>query len=271
MGDVRTPEDEIDKPGYFYPPFKEGWWYEGITYGGHSDYSVDWNRRIKDPKRGWVWKQDAGDPVFAQADGTVSEIEREGGAVYINHYGGLWRTESRHMTDIKVKVGDKVKRGDRIGSIGKVGVVAAVPSEHLHVVHWKRDSVTKPFERTKQSFNGKNIRTSVYNSDSKPSTWDAPEAEYVQGPPPRATWESAFKELNKKYTTSQVLIQSLREQISQAPAGDTELQAKLDTALAELSDLQVDFDNLEDQHLALTTKWNALGVAIDNVVDVYGE
>jgi hypothetical protein len=251
VSDIRTPEDEIDRPGFFYPPFTEGWWYQGITYGGHSDYSVDWNRRTKNGD----WLQDAGDPVFAQADGTVAEIEREGGAVYINHFGGLWRTESRHMDDIAVKVGDKVKRGDLIGKIGKVGLVASpgfTPSEHLHCVHWKRGSLGEPFKRTKQSFYGEPVRTSVWNSDSKPSSWDAPEAVMIQGPPPRATWESTAREALKKLATTERrltftegVVRELRQQIDSAPAGDEALKAQVEQLQLDLAELQTKYDSLK--------------------------
>jgi hypothetical protein len=49
---IRTPEDEVTTAGYLYAPFREGWTYQGATYAGHSDWSVDWNRRT--PAGGWL-------------------------------------------------------------------------------------------------------------------------------------------------------------------------------------------------------------------------
>ena len=188
---IRTPDDEVTTPGYFYPPFTEGWTYEGQTYGGHTDYSVDWNRRTK--TGGWL--EDRGDPVYAQQDGTVAEVDKANGAVFINHFGGAYRTESRHMDPVLVKVGQKVQRGDLIGRIGAVGISPSsgfTPSPHLHVVHWKK--VKGAWQRIQQSYEGKPVRVSVGDSDSRPKTWNPPAKVYLQGPPPKATWESAYRE-----------------------------------------------------------------------------
>jgi hypothetical protein len=194
MSTIRTPDDEVRTPGYFYPPFREGWTYEGQTYGGHTDYSVDWNRRT--PSGGWL--EDRGDPVHAQQDGTVVEVDKANGAVFINHFGGEYRTESRHMEPVLVKAGQKVKRGDLIGRIGAVGISPSsgfTPSPHLHVVHWKK--VKGTWERIQQSYEGKPVRVSVGDSDSRPKSWTPPAKVYLQGPPAPATWESAAKEALK--------------------------------------------------------------------------
>ena len=166
------------EPGWFYPPFRAGWTYHGATYGGHSDFSVDWNRRTEEG--GWV--QDDGDPVLAAADGTVAEVDKRDGLVMVNHYGGLWRTEYRHMRDILVAEGDKVKRGDRLGSIGNIAGDGRSFGSHLHHVHWKRDKVGQPFRRVKQKMLGVPSMSSL-RSDKRPDTWDAPGPHVVVGSP----------------------------------------------------------------------------------------
>ena len=227
---IRTPDDEIDRPGYFYPPFKEGWNYQGITYGGHSDFSVDFNRRTL--AGGWL--QDQGDPVYAQANGTVAEVNKDEGVVFINHHGGLDRTESRHMTDISVKVGQRVKRGDPIGKIGAVGISADsgfTPSPHLHVVHWKRANTGEPFQRTKLSFYGDPIETSVWNSDSQPKSWKPPAPVNVVGPPKPATWEGAYKEAARALTKAEAKIATQQARIDS-------LTTERDAALARVAELE---------------------------------
>ena len=127
MSTIRTPEDEVDKPGYFLPPFTPDWWYQGATYPGHSSGSVDWNRRTKNG--GWL--DDTGDPVLAAADGTVTEVDPRNGLVMLSHKGG-YATEYRHMVGPFPKVGEKVQRGDRIGSIGDVAGDGRSIGAHLH-------------------------------------------------------------------------------------------------------------------------------------------
>jgi hypothetical protein len=73
MADIRTPDDEVTKPGWFTLPFTEGWTYQGATYAGHSDFSVDWNRRTLSG----AWLDDTGDPVLAIADGIFAEVAPE--------------------------------------------------------------------------------------------------------------------------------------------------------------------------------------------------
>lgn len=198
MTAIRTPDDE--RPDWLYPPFREGWHYQGATYGqrveggvtkpGHSPYSVDWNRRT--PGGGWL--QDLGDPVLAPQDGTVAEVDKAEGLVLLNHHGGLTRFELRHMQDIRVKPGQKVKRGDRIGSIGDVAGSGRSTAPHLHTVQYARKSTSEPFKRVRMTIEGKPVATSVGDSDTRPESWKPPTPVMLQGPPPKATWESAYKE-----------------------------------------------------------------------------
>jgi hypothetical protein len=182
---IRTPDDEIDRPGYFYPPFNEGWWYQGATYAGHSDFATDFNRRTKNG--GWL--DDRGDPVRAIADGTVAEVQPADGTVFLNHFGGTYRSEYRHMEPVTVKEGQKVQRGDILGRIGEAG--NAPNGTHLHHRHFKKvNGVWKPI---KMRFYDRDIAASVFDSDTRPASGDWPGTVMLEGPPPRATWESAAK------------------------------------------------------------------------------
>lgn len=188
MDKILTPEDEISRPGYYYPPFKEGDWYQGATYAGHSDFAVDWNKRTK--AGGWL--DDRGEPVLAAADGTVAETTPVDGYVAIDHYGGLERTEYRHMQPVMVKPGDKVKRGDQIGKIGEAG--NAPNGTHLHHVQYKRDKLSQPFHAVQTRFLGKTVDVSVGDSDTRPKAWKPPTPVMIQGPEMRATWERSYRQ-----------------------------------------------------------------------------
>lgn len=235
MSDIRTPDDEIERPGYFYPPFEAGKGYQGATYGrriedgqvkpGHSPFSVDFNRRT--PSGGWL--QDQGDPVLAAADGKVGEVDRSEGLVMLDHEGG-YRTEYRHMQDIRVKVGDRVERGERIGSIGDVAGSGRSTSAHLHHVHW-RDG-----KRIKMRFLGEPVATSIGDSDTRPPSWDPPAPVYVVGPPPKATWQGAFKAQRAEAVKLQRALEAAQKEARLATAAVAELRAALTTAEAALTE-----------------------------------
>ncbi len=79
----------------------------------------------------------AGTEVIATADGVVKSIERatklEGTKIVINHGNG-YTTVYSHLSDVLVRSGRSVKRGDVIARVGNTGVSFA---PHLHYeVRW---------------------------------------------------------------------------------------------------------------------------------------
>jgi murein DD-endopeptidase MepM/ murein hydrolase activator NlpD len=74
---------------------------------------------------------DYGSPIYATADGTVTYAGWENGygrLVKISHAFGI-ETRYGHMSQIRVDVGQKVSRGDRIGDMGNSGRSTGT---HLH-------------------------------------------------------------------------------------------------------------------------------------------
>jgi murein DD-endopeptidase MepM/ murein hydrolase activator NlpD len=72
-----------------------------------------------------------GQPVYATADGTVTEAGYHGAygkSILINHGFGL-QTRYGHLLDYTVKLDDRVKRGDVIGRVGATGRATGY---HLH-------------------------------------------------------------------------------------------------------------------------------------------
>lgn len=70
-------------------------------------------------------------PIYAPADGTVNVVAKRGGfgnSVEIDH-GNNIKTEYAHLTKSLVKVGDTVKRGDKIAIQGNTG---RSTGQHLH-------------------------------------------------------------------------------------------------------------------------------------------
>jgi murein DD-endopeptidase MepM/ murein hydrolase activator NlpD len=84
-----------------------------------------------------------GTPIFAAADGVVKLARYNGGygnCVYVDHIYG-YETRYGHMSKILVRVGQKVKRGDKIGLVGKTGLAEG---PHLHYEVRFNDNVLDP-------------------------------------------------------------------------------------------------------------------------------
>lgn len=80
---------------------------------------------------GMDFSADVGTPVYATGDGTVATAGWESGygkSIVINH-GYNYVTRFAHLSDIQVKPGQAVKRGDLIGKVGNTGKSTG---PHLH-------------------------------------------------------------------------------------------------------------------------------------------
>jgi len=77
-----------------------------------------------------------GTPIYATGDGIIERVIKNFGGygrqIIIRHGFG-YKTLYAHMQDIEVNVGQKVKRGDKIGTVGNTGLSTA-PHLHYEVV-----------------------------------------------------------------------------------------------------------------------------------------
>lgn len=96
-------------------------------FGGRSDpFGRGWRRHEGQDMAGAY-----GSPILATAEGTVTFAGWESGygrLVKIRHEFGI-ETRYGHMSQIRVSVGDRVSRGDRIGDMGNSGRSTGT---HLH-------------------------------------------------------------------------------------------------------------------------------------------
>lgn len=101
----------------------------GVSRGGYIHQGWD----INEP--GTTCDQDEGESVFSILDGEVMDVEKvQGGGVVVysdTPHGPRW-IRYGHTKDILVKVGQKVKSGERIASIGNVFAGGKICS-HLHL------------------------------------------------------------------------------------------------------------------------------------------
>lgn len=98
-----------------------------------SGFGMRMHPVLKVPKlhKGTDFSANTGTPIYATGDGKVKLAGRHGGygnAVIINHGYG-YETLYAHMSRIKIKNGQAVKRGDVIGYVGNTGLSTG---PHLH-------------------------------------------------------------------------------------------------------------------------------------------
>ena len=87
--------------------------------------------KIRKFHKGMDFTAPTGTPIFASGNGKVTRAQRSatfGKVVYIDHGYG-YKTIYAHMSKIKARRGQKVKRGDLIGYVGNTGRSV---SAHLH-------------------------------------------------------------------------------------------------------------------------------------------
>lgn len=89
------------------------------SYRSTSGFGPRWGRMHE----GHDWAGGKGTPVHATADGVVTHAGRLGGygnLIKIRHEFGF-ETRYAHLSRIRVKVGQRVSRGERIGDMGNTG------------------------------------------------------------------------------------------------------------------------------------------------------
>ena len=97
------------------------------NYRSTSGFGPRWGRSHE----GHDWAGARGTPIHATADGTVVHAGRQGGygnLIKIRHDFGF-ETRYAHLSRIRVQVGQRVSRGERIGDMGNTGRSTGT---HLH-------------------------------------------------------------------------------------------------------------------------------------------
>ncbi len=87
--------------------------------------------------------------VFASEEGEVSAIyndPRYGVSVEITHEGDIKTVYSNLKDDLSVKVGDKVKKGDAIGTVGDTATSEIAEEPHLHFEVLAKDVSVNPLD-----------------------------------------------------------------------------------------------------------------------------
>ncbi|MCB9618676.1 MAG: peptidoglycan DD-metalloendopeptidase family protein [Sandaracinus sp.] len=134
-GVVDSSSDALSGAPRFQLPFPCGQVWAGQTRTNHSPrLSIDFNRA-----------NDIGDAVVAAAAGTVTRVSNEGSVSYgrwveVDHGNG-YRTRYAHLNSQAVRVGQRVSRGQRLGTVGSTG---GSSGPHLHYELRRNNVVLRP-------------------------------------------------------------------------------------------------------------------------------
>lgn len=128
---VATPGIASAAPGFQLPfPCGQKWDGNNSDSSAHRAWEIDFNR-------GATANADRGDKVVAAAKGVVRTASHQGSAngfgklVKIAHADGYY-TYYAHLDTMTVKVGDRVGRGDVIGTVGNTSKPGNNITPHLH-------------------------------------------------------------------------------------------------------------------------------------------
>lgn len=106
------------------------------SYYGNRIHPITGRRRFHE---GLDIAANHGNGVYAYTDGRVVQAGWNGGygnCILIDHGNGL-KTRYGHLSKISVRVGQRVKTGERIGSVGSTGNSTG-PHLHFEVIKWGR-------------------------------------------------------------------------------------------------------------------------------------
>lgn len=142
---ARIDEDQKVKQDYLNRVTPEREWSGNFDAPAHADISDVFgsqrifNGKAQRPHFGLDFRVPTGTPVAAMNEGTVllaRFLYYEGNCVFLDHGQGLL-TLYFHLSELKVKEGEVVKRGQEIGLSGGTG---RATGPHLHVaVRWQGD------------------------------------------------------------------------------------------------------------------------------------
>ena len=114
------------------------------SYRSTSGFGPRWGRMHE----GHDWAGARGTPIHATADGTVIHAGRQGAygnLIKIRHDFGF-ETRYAHLSKIRVEVGQRVSRGERIGDMGNTGRSTGT---HLHYEVRVGGTATNPLKYIK--------------------------------------------------------------------------------------------------------------------------
>ena len=133
---------EEDAPAFIRPV-------SGELLRGFSVETLSYDRTMADWRvhRGWDIAGEAGSAVLAVSDGTVTAVYEDdllGTVVEIEHGGALTSVYANLDASPSVGVGQTVRRGDTVGTIGASALAESGEEGHLHFAMRRGENIIDP-------------------------------------------------------------------------------------------------------------------------------
>ena len=140
------PKSEEQKPTFMSPVAE---YTLGMDYSRDSEYVLVFKKTLNEwsVHNGVDFLAEEGAAVVAICDGTVTSVRNEygmGNIVEITHADGLVSSYFSLGDDIEVSEGDKVKKGDKIGSVSTSAAYGCAEGAHLHLEMKKDGKFVNP-------------------------------------------------------------------------------------------------------------------------------
>lgn len=140
------PKSEEQKPTFMSPVAE---YTLGMDYSRDSEYVLVFKKTLNEwsVHNGVDFLAEEGAAVVAICDGTVTSVRNEygmGNIVEITHADGLVSSYFSLGDDIEVSEGDKVKKGDKIGSVSTSAAYEYAEGAHLHLEMKKDGKFVNP-------------------------------------------------------------------------------------------------------------------------------
>ena len=121
----------------------------GTVLKGYSDTELQYNKTLKlwEVHKAVDFAADIGTDVLAAYDGTVTNVSTDllnGTVVEIDHGDGLKTTYGSLDSNVSVKVGDTVAKGDIIGKASNTATAETETEGEVHFEVWKDGSLVDP-------------------------------------------------------------------------------------------------------------------------------
>lgn len=138
VNDDKKPDEnpnKVEKPTFVAPIAN---YTVGMDYSRDSEYVLVFKKTLNEwsVHNGVDFIAEEGTDVVAISDGVVTSVRNEygmGNIVEITHADGVVSSYSSLGDEIDVKEGDKVKKGDKIGSVSTSAAYECAEGAHLHL------------------------------------------------------------------------------------------------------------------------------------------